>query len=52
VLPRASGSGGQEHTVDIRRARSIIASILMAAAALAVSAATVLAEGGPGPLPK
>ena len=38
--------------MNLRRARSILASVLMAATALAVTVLTALADGGPGPHPR
>ena len=52
VLPRTAGSGGQEHTVTIRRVRSILASLVLATVALGMTVATALADGGTHPFPR
>lgn len=52
VLPRTAGSGGQEHPVTIRRARSVLVSLLLATVALGMTVATALADGGPIPYPR
>jgi hypothetical protein len=52
VFPRTADSGGQEHTVTIRRVRSVLASVVFATVVLGMTVATALADGGPVPYPK
>jgi hypothetical protein len=53
VLSRAMGSGGTgAPQVRFHRTRSFVISVILSAATLLASVATVLADGKPGPIPK
>jgi hypothetical protein len=50
LAPRARAE--KEQAMRIHRARAFIVSLAFAATAILVSVATVLADGGAGPIPK